>query len=72
MLVLTRKLNETITIGENADIKVKILELRGSFARIGVEAPKQIPIHREEVFERILQERAAETLVDQVGSAESL
>lgn len=72
MLVLTRKTDESIQIGREGEVKITILEIRRGFIRIGVEAPKQIPIHREEVFERIQQERAAETLVDQVESADSL
>jgi carbon storage regulator len=54
MLILTRKINETIVIGDN--IGVTILDIRGGQVRIGVEAPKNISVHREEVYERILKE----------------
>ena len=54
MLVITRKLGEKIMIGD--DIVVTLLETKGSQARIGVEAPRNISIHRREIFDRIKQE----------------
>ena len=54
MLIITRKLGERIVIGD--DIVVTVLEIKGSQARIGIEAPKNISIHRQEVFDRIRQE----------------
>jgi carbon storage regulator len=48
MLVLTRKLDQRIVIGEN--ISVTILEIRGNQIRLGIEAPKEIPIKREELL----------------------
>lgn len=51
MLILTRRFGESIKIGEN--ITVTILDLAGTQVRIGFVAPKEIPIHRSEVFERI-------------------
>ncbi len=54
MLVLTRKVNESITIGSN--ITVSILEIRGNQARVGIEAPKHIPVNRTEIYESIIQE----------------
>jgi len=51
MLVLSRKLNEIIRIGD--DIKVVLVELRSDHARIGIEAPKKLPVHRQEVYERL-------------------
>lgn len=56
MLVLTRRLEETIKIG--ADITVTILGIKGSQIRIGIEAPKDVQVHREEVFNRIKTETA--------------
>lgn len=50
MLVLSRKSNEAIRIG---DIKVTVVEIRGDKVRIGIEAPKDVPVHREEVYEEI-------------------
>ncbi len=52
MLVLSRKSNETIMIGDN--IKVTIVEIRGDKVRIGIEAPKNLPVHREEVYNLIM------------------
>lgn len=54
MLVLSRKKNETITIGEN--IRVMIVDVQGDRVRIGIDAPKDIPVHRKEVLEAILRE----------------
>lgn len=51
MLVLSRRLEETLIIGD--DIKIKILGITGNQVRIGIEAPKEISVHREEVYLRI-------------------
>lgn len=56
MLILTRRVGETIVIGEE-DFKVTVLGVKGNQVRIGVTAPKNVPVHREEVYERIQQER---------------
>jgi len=48
MLVLTRKENESIMIGDN--IEIKVLELRENQVKIGIEAPRSIPVHRKEVY----------------------
>jgi len=51
MLVLSRKKNESIVI--NNDITVVVVEIRGDKVRLGVEAPKEVPVHRREVYEAI-------------------
>jgi carbon storage regulator len=51
MLVLTRNAGQNVMIG--SDIVVKILSVNGHQVRIGISAPKDVPVHREEVFERI-------------------
>lgn len=51
MLVLTRKIGEKIVI--NDDIVLTLVQVRGDKARIGIEAPREIPVHREEVLTRI-------------------
>jgi carbon storage regulator len=57
MLILSRKVNEKIMIGE--DISVSILEIRGDQVRIGVDAPKTIKVFRQEVFDAIKAENRA-------------
>ena len=61
MLVITRKLGERITIGDN--IVVTLLEVKGSQARLGIEAPRNISIHRQEIYERIRKENLDSSLV---------
>jgi carbon storage regulator len=56
MLILTRRIGEIVRIGD--DVSVTVLGVKGNQVRLGVEAPKSIPVHREEVFERIRNERA--------------
>jgi carbon storage regulator len=51
MLILTRKLGESIAIGD--DIKITFLEVKGKQLRIGIEAPKHVPVHRNEVYQAI-------------------
>ena len=54
MLVLSRMANESIIIGEGDDqIKIVVVNIRGDKVRIGVEAPKEVPVHRHEVYEAI-------------------
>ncbi len=58
MLILTRKVGEAIMIGE--DIVVKVLGVRSGQVKIGIEAPRELPVHRHEIFERIKSEEVAE------------
>ncbi|MEE9351498.1 MAG: carbon storage regulator CsrA [Thiotrichaceae bacterium] len=51
MLILTRRVGETLTIGD--DITVTVLSVNGRQARIGIDAPKDVPVHREEIYQRI-------------------
>jgi len=54
MLVLSRKKNESIVIGDGDDrVTIVIVEIRGDKVRLGVEAPKETPVHRQEVYEAI-------------------
>jgi carbon storage regulator len=55
MLILTRRLNETLMIGN--EITVTVLGVKGNQVRLGVNAPKSVAVHREEVFDRIENER---------------
>ena len=54
MLILTRKAGQSIRIAD--DIEISIIDIKGKQARIGIKAPKGMPIHREEVFQRIKRE----------------
>lgn len=56
MLVLSRKKNESIVI--NDDITIVVIEIRGDKVRLGVEAPKEMPVHRREVFDAIRRNEA--------------
>ena len=60
MLVLTRRVGETLMIGD--DVTVTVLGVKGSQARIGINAPREIPVHREEIYERIKAQNEQEQL----------
>jgi carbon storage regulator len=62
MLVLTRKIGEGIIIGD--DIKITVVELKGGGVRIGIDAPRELKVHRQEVFDRIKQENKEATQWD--------
>ena len=55
MLILTRRTGETIRIGD--DIEITIIAQDGNRAKVGVTAPKELPVHRKEVYERIREEQ---------------
>ncbi|MBN1575046.1 MAG: carbon storage regulator CsrA [Chitinispirillaceae bacterium] len=65
MLVLTRKLGETIRIGDT--ITVKIVDLDGRHVKLGIEAPKNVAVNREEIYERIQRENRAASLTKDQG-----
>ena len=72
MLVLTRKLGESIAIDDH--IKIRVVQIKGKQVRLGIEAPKDTKIHREEVYLAIQQQNqaAAETEADQTREVANL
>lgn len=62
MLVLSRQKDESIVIGD--DVEITIVDVRGDKVRLGITAPKTIPVHRREVYEAIQREKEAKKNVD--------
>ena len=70
VLVLTRKSNQSIMIGD--DIEVSVLSIMGEKVRIGIQAPREVPVFRKEVYLEIQQERAAEAAAQSGGVREEV
>ena len=65
MLVLSRKKNESIVI--NNDITIVVVEIRGDKVRLGIEAPKEVPVHRQEVYDAIQRNEAESPATESAG-----
>jgi len=59
MLILTRRVGETVMIGE--DVTITVLGVKGNQVRVGINAPKSVAVHREEIYERIKREQQGES-----------
>ena len=64
MLILTRRVGEALMIGENT--KIVVLGVKGNQIRLGINAPKDIMVHREEIFIKIQEEKSQETSNDEI------
>jgi carbon storage regulator len=64
MLILTRRIGETVMIGD--DVQTTVLDVRGNQVRIGITAPRNVPVHRGEVYERIKRQRQANAGEDEI------
>jgi len=62
MLILTRRVGETLMVGD--DVTITVLGVKGNQVRIGINAPKDVPVHREEIYLRIKDEEQSDTLND--------
>ncbi len=67
MLILTRRVGETVMIGD--DVTITVLGVKGNQVRVGINAPKSVAVHREEIYERIKREQQSD-LQEQPKSAE--
>ena len=69
MLILTRRINETLNIGD--DIQVTVLGIKGNQVRIGINAPRDVPVHREEIYQKILQEDGSDVAPKNAAESET-
>ena len=68
MLLLTRRVGETVMIGN--DVTVTILGVKGNQVRVGINAPKNVAVHREEIYERIKREQQGDSQGDAEGESQ--
>tara|TARA_A100001011_G_scaffold99403_1_gene104797 strand:+ start:943 stop:1143 length:201 start_codon:yes stop_codon:yes gene_type:complete len=65
MLILTRRIGETLMVGD--DVTITVLGVKGNQVRIGVNAPKDVAVHREEIYERIQSEKAGNDTENEIS-----
>jgi len=68
MLILTRRVGETVMIGD--DVTITVLGVKGNQVRVGINAPKHVAVHREEIYERIKREQQPGEVADKAKAAE--
>jgi carbon storage regulator len=67
MLILTRRVGETVMIGD--DVTITVLGVKGNQVRVGINAPKNVAVHREEIYERIKREQHSAEVSDEKPKA---
>jgi len=72
LLILTRKVGESVAIGD--DIQVSVVEIKGSQVKLGIKAPREVSVHRQEIYLKIQEEnlRAAQVTAEALGEAQAL
>jgi carbon storage regulator len=65
MLILTRRVGETVMIGD--EVTITVLGVKGNQVRVGINAPKSVAVHREEIYERIKREQQGDSTGDSTG-----
>ena len=70
MLVLTRKIDESIIIGDN--IKIIVVDIRGDQVKVGIDATREIPVHREEIYAEIQEENLRAAMSGKVANLDKI